>query len=108
MGKIQSLYLETMKRIQERYPKFIPDEVDVEQEYSVSCSLWRGATSHAKNMDVPRKVIEANNCWRKYSRARGMTPGMIMLEQCSEAKASIPMILKFSEKLLAESGLTRF
>ena len=97
MGNIHPLYVSTMKRIQERYPGIIPDEVDVEQEYIVSFSLQRGATSHDQNMDVPREGIEANNRLRNHSRARGMDLGVTMLGQYSEEKASIPMLLKFQK-----------
>jgi len=43
-------------------------------------SLRRGATAEAQNARIPTNVIEANHRWRKVARAKGMTPGMSMME----------------------------
>jgi hypothetical protein len=71
----------------------------VQEEYSVMRSLRRGATSHAQNCEIRKEVIETNNRWRKYDRARGMTPGMSMFERYSEARASLETLVLFSKSL---------
>jgi hypothetical protein len=68
----------------------------VEDEYSASRSFKRGATAQARNMDIPRDVIEANNRWRQKERSRGLTPHMSLLERYTDAKASVPLLVKFS------------
>jgi hypothetical protein len=77
----------------------IPDEVVVSEEYSAFRSLRRGATAEAQNARVPKEVIEANNRWRKHSRSRGLTPGMSMMERYTDAKASVPALVRFSESM---------
>ena len=66
-------------------------------ETSVRRGPRGGATTEAQNDQVSKAVIEANNRWRKYERARGATPGMSMMERYSESKASVPTLIRFSE-----------
>jgi hypothetical protein len=44
-------------------------------------------------------AVEANNRWRKHERARGMRPGMCMMEHYSDAKASVKNLIRFSQGL---------
>jgi hypothetical protein len=85
-----------LERAQKKWPSVIPDTVNVKEEYSVYRSLRRGATAEAQNVQVPSEVIEANNRWRKHSRSRGLTPGMSMMERYTDAKASVPSLIRFS------------
>jgi hypothetical protein len=85
-----------LERVQKKWPNVIPDTVDIKKEYSVYRSLQRGATAEAQNVGVPQEVIEADNRWRKHSRARGLTPGMSMMERYTDAKASVPALIRFS------------
>eukprot|EP00978_Attheya_sp_CCMP212_P026053 scaffold84962_cov44-Attheya_sp.AAC.3 len=66
------------------------------EEYRIRRSLWRGSTTHAGNMSIPKEVIEANNRWRKHGNSRGVLPGMSMVERYSDAKASILSLLRYS------------
>jgi hypothetical protein len=50
-----------------------------------------------------KEVIEANNRWQKHLRARGLTPRMSMMERYSDAKASVPALIRFS--ILMWAGL---
>jgi hypothetical protein len=47
--------------LREKHLETIGAEVNVEEEYSASRSLKRGATSQARNKQIPANVIEANN-----------------------------------------------
>ena len=98
-GDLDILFHAIVSRVQKSNPRLIPVSVNVEEEYSVYRSLRRGATAEAQNVGVPKSVIEANNRWRKRERARGLTPGMSMMERYSEAKASVPTLIRFAESL---------
>ena len=98
-GDFDMRFLPLLRRVQEKWPSVIPDTVVIENEYSVYRSLRWGATSHAQNVGIPREVIEVNNRWRKESRARGITPGMLMIERYSDARASIPTLIRFSQEM---------
>ena len=85
-----------LRLVQNRCPNLIADSVKVEDDYSMKRSLRRGATAEAQNAQIPTDVIQANNRWRKFSRAKGMTPGMSMMERYSDARASVPTLILFS------------
>lgn len=88
-----------LKRVQGARTDLIPDSIQVEEEYSVSRSLRRGATSQALNKKIPAEVIEANNRWHQRERSRGMTPSLSMLHRYADAKTSIPLLTRFSREL---------
>jgi hypothetical protein len=88
-----------LKRIQLIWPSVISDSVDIESEFSMFRSIRRGSTSHAQNVQIPKEVIEANNRWRKAAKARGLTPGMSMMERYSEARASVPTLIRYSGEI---------
>ena len=99
VGDIDVLFLRLWIRVQDQHPRLLPATVKVEEEFSISRSARRGATAHAQNCQVPSEVIQANNRWRKHQRSRGMTPGMSMMERYSEAKASVPTLIRFSASM---------
>ena len=96
---LDMLFWDVLTRVQDTFPQIISPAVMVQDEYSVMRSLRRGVTSHAKNCRIPKEVIETNNCWRKYDRAQGMTPGMSMYERYSDALACLETLVNFSGSL---------
>jgi hypothetical protein len=54
-------FISWLEHIQETKPELIAGNVDVEEEYGVSHSFRRGATSEAVNNGVKPDVIESNN-----------------------------------------------
>ena len=90
---------ELLRIVQRRCSNLIADSVNIEEDYSMKRSLRRGATAEAQNAEIPTSVIEANNGWRKFSRAKGMTPGMSMMQRYSDAKASVPTLIRFSRDI---------
>jgi hypothetical protein len=85
--------------VQKNYTNVIGDSIKIHEEFSAYRSLRRGATSEAQNVGIPKEVIESNNRWRKFSRAKGMTPGMSMMERYSDAKVAVPSLIRFSSEL---------
>jgi hypothetical protein len=91
LGDLNPAFHALLKRVQDRWPNVIPASVDAEAEYDIVRSKRRGVTAHAQNQCIPKKVIKANNRWRKHERARGRRPGVCMMEHYSAAKASVKM-----------------
>ena len=79
--------------------KLIPKDTSVEERYSVFRSARRGATTEARNREVPDEVIELNNGWRKKERARGKSASLPMIQHYTEDKLSSKIMLKFSAAL---------
>lgn len=99
VGDINLLLHPALVRVQARLPALISEDTKVEDEYNASRSFKRGATAQARNMGVSTDVIIANNRWRQKERARGSTPHMSLLERYTDAKASVPLLVKFSAGL---------
>jgi hypothetical protein len=85
--------------VQRKYTNVIGDKVNIHEEFSAYRSLRRGATSEAQNAAIPKEVIESNNRWRKFSRAKGMTPEISIMERYSDAKVAVPLLIRFSNEL---------
>jgi len=99
MGDLNPAFHALLKRVQDRWPNVIPANVDVEAEYDIARSEHRGVTAHAQNQCIPKEMISANNRWRKHEKAGGMRSGMCMMEHYSDAKASVKMLIRFSQEL---------
>lgn len=99
VGDLDVLYISILKRVQRKWPNVIPDSIEVAKECSALRSMRRGATAEAQNSQIPQEVINANNRWRKHERSRGLTPGMSMMERYTDAKASVPALVRFSSEL---------
>jgi hypothetical protein len=99
-GDLDPAFHQILGRVQKDHSKLISDRTNIAEEYSVYRSLRRGrATAYVQNVEVPKEVIEANNRWRKHLRAPGLTPGMSMMERYSDAKESVPVLIRFSKLL---------
>jgi hypothetical protein len=77
----------------------LPDSVKITGKFSTFRSLRRGATLEAQNVKIPGEDIDANNRWRKLSRAKELTPGFSMMETYPDAKILVPTVTRFSESL---------
>jgi hypothetical protein len=99
ISEMDELFHSVLFEVQRRYPKILPDSVNIADEFSTFRSLRRGATSEAQNVKIPGEVITANNRWRKLSRAKGLTPGFSMMERYSDAKVLVPTLIRFSKSL---------
>jgi hypothetical protein len=95
-GNLDPSFHEILKRVRKIHSRLIGEKTNIVEEYSVYRSLRRGATAHAQKVEMPKEVIKAHNRWRKHLRARGLTPGMSMMERYSDAKASVPALIRFS------------
>ena len=88
-----------LRLVQIRNPAIIPDDVNVEEEYSTFRSLRRGATAEARNANIPPDVINANNKWKLHFCSRGIRPNVDIIEHYSDANVHAPTLIKFSKLL---------
>jgi len=85
--------------VQDTMPEIIRPTVNVVRDFSVRRSLRRGATSQARNMNIPKDVIDLNNRWRKVERAGLRAPTYDMFEHYTDVVAAIDAVLRFSSSL---------
>ena len=99
---IEDGLLERLARIQldqENHPDVIDKAVNVSEEYGISRSFRRGATTEARNRGVPREDVELMNRWRSVENSRGCKPRMRMQDHYSDIKLLIPSLIRFSQAL---------
>ena len=99
IAEMDVLFHELFRLIQNHNPSVIPDDVNIEEEYSVFRSLRRGATSESQNAGIPGDVINPNNRWKAFYWSKGINPNLSMMEYYSNADVLAPTLIKFSELL---------
>ena len=96
---MQQIILDLLLKIQIQDPSIIPSSVDVLEEYGISRSFRRGATTHARNCGVSSADIKAANRWRDQENAQGRSINQPMTDHYTEVKQLLPTLLRFSKAL---------
>lgn len=96
---MQNIILDALVKVQHRCPAVIPSNVDVREEYGISRSFRRGATTHARNQGVSASDIDAANRWRNAENAQGRKIGQPMRDHYVEVRQMLPTLLRFSAAL---------
>lgn len=91
--------MERLCAVQSANPGAISPDVDIYEQFGISRSFRRGATSVARTRGVDDKQVDLINRWRKFERARGRRPAMPMHEHYSDIEILIPELIKFSKAL---------
>lgn len=92
-------FFSRLEKVQLLRPDLIGLDVEVEEVYGISRSLRRGSTSRASDMGLSPDIIDSNNRWRKFERARGMQPSLNMREHYTDVLLSIRQLLRYSEAM---------
>ena len=69
------------------------------EEYGLSRSFRRGATSEARARGVKAEDVDLSNRWRNFESAKGHRPRLAMRDHYSDIRLLIPALLRFSEGL---------
>ncbi len=91
--------LDRFKVVQEKYTDIIRPDVQVYEEFGISRSFRRGATTEARNQKVSENDINLMNRWRNFEKAGGKRPRMRMQDHYSDIALMIPSLLRFSQAL---------
>ena len=79
-----------LMKIQDARPDLIGTDVNVQEEYDISRSFRRGATTHAKNQKVSKMDIDAANRWRNVENAQWRKISQPMRDHYSEVSQMVP------------------
>jgi hypothetical protein len=91
--------LERFQFIQAKRPELISADTQVLEEYGISRSFRRGATSEARARGTNGDDIDLTNRWRNFEGARGRRPRLSMRDHYSDIRLLIPALIRFSENL---------
>ena len=96
---MQNRFHDQLLKVQYNHPNVIPASVDVQEEYDISRSFRRGATTQARHQRVSVHDIEAANRWRNVENAQGRTINQPMRDHYLEVSKMMPTLLLFSAAL---------
>jgi hypothetical protein len=82
--------LERFQSIQEQHPDLIAPDVIVLEEYGISRSFRRGATSEARARGVSPEDIDLANRWCNFESAKGHRPRLAMRDHYADIRLLIP------------------
>lgn len=80
-------------------PQLMSSVEDVVDEYGVSRSFRRGATSEVVNQGLSLGAIDANNRWRRVHQAGASQPSLSMREHYTDVRQTLNLRLQFSRAL---------
>jgi len=91
--------LDKIKEVQDKYPHLIDPAVNVYDEYGLSRSFRRGSNTHLRNLNLQnvQDIVDDNNRWRKFDRAKGRMPGMGMSDYYTEIRQAMPRLILYSK-----------
>jgi hypothetical protein len=96
---IEEKIVDLLFEIRVANPGVLPADVDFGEEFGISRSFRRGATSTARVRKVPEEVVNLTNRWRKFEHAKGRRPRLTMQDHYSDIKILIPELVAFSQAL---------
>lgn len=92
-------FFDRLERVKSLRPDLIPPHTDIMQEYGVSRSFRRGATSEVTNLGLPNEVIEANGRWRKSQISGPRRAHVTIREHYTDVRLTLNLLLRFSQAL---------
>ncbi len=99
-GKVYELaIMDRLAGIQASRPGLLPGDLDVYEEFGISRSFRRGATSSARTRGVNDKQVDLINRWRSFEGGKGKRPQLAMHDHYSNIQIMIPELIQFSKAL---------
>jgi len=92
-------FFERLEQVKLTKPHLLASVGDIEEEFGVSRSFRRGATSEAVNSGLHPDVIDANNRWRKVHQAGANRPSLAMRDHYTDVRLTLQQRLRFSRAL---------
>jgi hypothetical protein len=94
--KAKIIELELMERlhgIKESQPGLIPSDLDIYEDFGISRSFRRGATSTARTRGVDNKYVNLINRWRIFEESKGRRPTLSMQDHYSDIQILLPELM---------------
>ena len=89
-------FFRRLSQVQDSRPDLLGAGVDIEDQYGISRSFRRGATSRAADLALSDKIVNANNRWRSVDEAGSKKPSMTIRDHYTDIRLTINLQLQFS------------
>jgi hypothetical protein len=80
-------------------PGLFEPGIDISAAYSLFRSLRRGSNTEAIRNKVEATIIDMNNQWRKFERARGRMPSLSMQQHYTQMQGVLAALWAYSRAL---------
>lgn len=91
--------MERLSSLQRTHPHLFPPDLDIYEQFGISRSFRRGATSTARARGVNDRQVDLINRWRSFENARGKRPTLSMHDHYSDIQILILELTQFSRAL---------
>jgi hypothetical protein len=92
-------FINRLESLQLIRPGLFEPGIDIAVAYSLFRSLRRGSNTEAIRNKVDSTVIDLNNRWRKFERARGRMPSLSMQQHYTQMQGMLPALWEYSRSL---------
>jgi hypothetical protein len=89
-------FFDCLEQVQATRPVLIPSTDDIPEEYGIYWSFRWGSTLEATNKGLAPDILDANNQWRKFNKARASRPSLSMREYYADIQLMLNQSLKYS------------
>ena len=97
-GEYDTTFQSLVALARAKNPRLVPPAIELE-DFSLWRSPQRGAVLETTHRGVDSKVMELINQWRSKEVAKGSVPNLPMRHVYTEARSTLPTMLKYSRAL---------
>ena len=80
------------------YPSLFSDDLDSDR-VRASRSFRKGSTSRAQDLNLDQQLIDANNRWRAFDKAKGSRPQLNLRDHYSSVRLMTNKLLKYPQAM---------
>jgi len=95
-SNFEQRFFDRLEAVKVMHPHLLSSVDNIDEEFGVSRSFRRGATSEAVNQGAKPDVLDANNQWRKVEQAGANNPTFTMREHYTDVRLTLKQRLQFS------------
>lgn len=99
MSDLEPPFFDRLESVHHLHPSLFSHDCNVSEEYGLSRSFRRGATSVATNRGATNETIEANGRWRKSHQSGSRRPNVTIREHYTDIRLILDQLLTFSQHL---------
>ena len=97
-GPFNDELLDQLEWARDSFPLLFSKDMDLNR-VRVSRSFRKGSTSRAQDLNLEQQVIDANNRWRSFDKAKGSRPNMNLRDHYSTVRLMSNKLLKYPQAM---------
>jgi hypothetical protein len=99
IANFEEEFVNRLEGLRVTMPGLFGPGIDIVAAYSLFRSLRRGSNTEAIRNKVETTIIDLNNRWRKFERARGRMPSLSMQQHYTQMQGILAALWEYSRSL---------